>query len=88
MKESSNYLELAQLPAGCIVLRRSDDHDNPIVKIEFSNESKDFLQGQELTVAKEMIRAGIESVSGNVSDLDDFFDKQRENFSKKQNIVH
>ncbi len=38
--------------------------------------------------AKEMIRAGIESVSGNVSDLDEFFEKQRERFSKKQNIVH
>ena len=88
MKETSNYLELAQLSDGSIVLRRSDDHDNPIVKIEFSKDSKDFLQGQELTVAKEMIRAGIESVSGNVSDLDDFFDKQRENFSKKQTIIH
>ena len=33
-----NYLELAQLPDGSIVLRRSDDHDNPIVKIEFSKE--------------------------------------------------
>ena len=88
MKETSNYLELAQLPDGSIVLRRSDYHDNPIVKIEFSKESKDFLQGQELTVAKEMIRAGIESVSGNVSDIDDFFDKQREKFSKKQTIIH
>jgi hypothetical protein len=46
------------------------------------------LRGQELSVAKEMIRAGIESVSGNVSDLDEFFEKQRERFSKKQNIVH
>ena len=88
MKKTSNYLELAQLPDGCIVLRRSDDHDNPIVKIEFSKESKDFLQGQELTVAKEMIRAGIESVSGNVSDLADFFDTHREKFSKKQTIIH
>ena len=68
----SNYLELAQLPDGTIVLRRSDDHENPIVKIEFSGESKDFLQGQELNVAKEMIRAGIESVSGNVTDFDEF----------------
>jgi hypothetical protein len=86
--ETSNYLELAQLPDGSIVLRRSDDHDNPIVKDRIFKESKDFLQGQELTVAKEMIRAGIESVSGNVSDLDDFFEKQREKLSKKQNIVH
>ena len=84
----ANYLELAQLPDGTIVLRRSDDHKNPIVKIEFSRESKDFLQGQELAVAKEMIRAGIESVSGSVSDLDEFFEKQRERFSKKQNILH
>ena len=84
----TNYLELAQLADGSIVLRRSDDHKNPIVKITFSKESKDFLQGQELTVAKEMIRAGIESVSGNVSDLDEFFDKQRDKFSKKQTIVH
>ena len=84
----TNYLELAQLTDGSIVLRRSDDHKNPIVKISFSQESKDFLQGQELTVAKEMIRAGIESVSGNVSDLDEFFDKQRDKFSKKQTIVH
>ena len=84
----TNYLELAQLPDGSIVLRRSNDHDNPIVRIEFSNESKNFLQGQELVVAKEMIRAGIESVSGNVSDVDEFFEKQREKFSKKQNTVH
>ena len=84
----TNYLELAQLPDGTIVLRRSDDHDNPIVKIVFSKESKSFLQGQDLAVAKEMIRAGIESVSGNVSDLDEFFEKQREKISKKQNIVH
>ena len=84
----SNYLELAQLPDGTIVLRRPDDKDNPIVKIEFSKEAKGFLSGQELDVAKEMIRAGIESVSGNVSDLDEFFEKQRERFSKKQNIVH
>ena len=84
----SNYLELAQLPDGTIVLRRSDDHDNPIVKIEFSGESKDFLQGQELNVAKEMIRAGIESVSGNVTDFDDFLESQKGNSIKRPVILH
>ncbi len=84
----SNYLELAQLPDGSIVLRRSDDHENPIVKIDFSKESKEFLQGQELTVAKEMIRAGIESVSGNVNDVDEFFESQKENLAKKPVILH
>ena len=47
----SNYLELTQLQDGTIVLRRSDDHENPIVKIEFSGESKEFLNGEELSVA-------------------------------------
>ena len=84
----SNYLELAQLPDGTIVLRRSDDHENPIVKIEFSSESKDFLQGQELNVAKEMIRAGIESVSGNVTDFDEFLESQKGNLVKKPVILH
>ena len=66
----NNYLELAQLSDGTIVLRRSDDKENPLVKIKFSGESKQLLQGQELHIAKEMIRAGIESISGNVSDFD------------------
>ena len=88
MKQTSNYLELAQLPDGTIVLRRSDDHDNPIVKIEFSNESKDFLQGQELAVAKEMIRAGIESVSGSSIDFDDFFDSEKNSLRKKPVVLH
>ena len=73
----SNYLELTQLPDGTIVLRRSDDPDNPIVKIGGSKKSRDFLSGDELVVAKEMIRAGIESVSGNSIDFEEFFDNQK-----------
>ena len=84
----ANYLELAQLPDGSIVLRRSDDHDNPIVKIEFSKESKDFLRGQELSVAKEMIRAGIETLNGSTMDLDEFVENQKGNQVKKPEIVH
>jgi hypothetical protein len=84
----SNYLELAQLPDGTIVLRRSDDPSNPIVKIEFSGESKDFLQGHELSVAKEMIKAGIESVSMNVGDFDDFLENVKDTKQKKPAILH
>jgi hypothetical protein len=36
-----------------------------------------------LAVAKEMIRAGIESVSGSVSDLDEFFWKTNWKFFKE-----
>ena len=84
----SNYLELTQLSDGTIVLRSSDDHDNPIVKIEFSADSKEFLNGSELTVAKEMIKAGIESVSGNTIDFDEFFDSNNKRISKKETIIH
>ena len=84
----SNYLELTQLQDGTIVLRRSDDHEHPIVKIEFSGESKEFLNGEELSVAKEMIRAGIERVSGNSIDFDDFFDSQKKSLRKKPVTLH
>ena len=84
----SNYLELTQLPDCTIVLRRSDDHEHPIVKIEFSGESKEFLNGEELSVAKEMIRAGIESVSGNAIDFDDFFDSHKQSLRKKPVTLH
>ena len=63
----SNYLELTQLPDGTIVLRRSDDHEHPIVKIEFS---------------------GIESVSGNAIDFDDFFDSKQKSLRKKPITLH
>ena len=87
-KKMNNYLELAQLSDGTIVLRRSDDKENPLVKIKFSGESKQLLQGQELHIAKEMIRAGIESISGNVSDFDEFFDSQLDNIKKKEVTLH
>ena len=61
---------------------------NPIVKIKFSDESKEFLNGEELSVAKEMIRAGIESVSGNSIDFDDFFDSQKKSLRKKTVTLH
>ncbi|MEY2973057.1 MAG: hypothetical protein ACO397_03810 [Gammaproteobacteria bacterium] len=84
----SNYLELTQLSDGSIVLRRADDLENPIVKIEFGKESRDFLNGEELSVAKEMIRAGLESVSGQVIDFDDFFENVKRKTSKKNITLH
>ena len=84
----SNYLELTQLSDGSIVIRRADDLENPIVKIEFGKESRDFLNGEEISVAKEMIRAGLESVSGQVIDFDDFFENVKRKTSKKNITLH
>jgi hypothetical protein len=49
---------------------------------------RNFFKDKNFPVAKEMIRAGIESVSGNVSDFDEFFDSQKERLSKKTVILH
>ena len=84
----SNYLELAQLPDGTIVLRRSDAKDSPLVKIEFSGDVKSLLNGMEFDVAKEMIRAGIETLNGSTMDLDEFVENQKGNQVKKPEIVH
>ena len=65
-----------------------DDPDNPLVKIDFSEESKAMLNGQEINVAKEMIRAGIETLNGSTMDLDEFVENQKGNQVKKPEIVH
>ncbi|GIR02810.1 MAG: hypothetical protein CM15mP12_3410 [Gammaproteobacteria bacterium] len=59
----SKYLELVEISDGVIVLRRSDSKESPLVKIEFSKEVKNLLNGMEFDVAKEMIKSGIETLN-------------------------
>ena len=40
----SKYLELVEVSEGVVVLRRSDQKDAPLVKIEFSKEVKNLLR--------------------------------------------
>ena len=84
----SKYLELVEVSEGVIVLRRSDNKNSPLVKIEFSEEVKKLLNGMEFDVAKEMIKSGIESLNAdiNLDNLDedlfenpDKFDVTRKN---------
>ena len=84
----SKYLELVEISEGVIVLRRSDAKDSPLVKIEFSGDVKSLLNGMEFDVAKEMIRAGIETLNGSTMDLDEFVENQKGNQVKKPEIVH
>ena len=46
----SKYLELVEISDGVIVLRRSDSKESPLVKIEFSKEVKNLLNGMEFDV--------------------------------------
>ncbi len=61
-KSQPAFLEISELPNGDIILRRPDDTGEPLVKIQFSKESKAFLGNTRHLVAKAMIEAGLETV--------------------------
>ncbi|GIR09387.1 MAG: hypothetical protein VYB12_02195 [Pseudomonadota bacterium] len=86
----SKYLELVEISEGVIVLRRSDAKDSPLVKIEFSGDVKSLLNGMEFDVAKEMIKAGIETLNSDI-DLDSLDDDMLDTIMKKDledRVIH
>ena len=86
----SKYLELVEINEGVIVLRRSDAKDSPLVKIEFSGDVKSLLNGMEFDVAKEMIKAGIETLNSDI-DLDSLDDDMLDTIMKKDledRVIH
>lgn len=65
---SSSVLEIIELPNGEIVLQRVDDDAKPLVKIQFSEESREYFkqaadQDNSMEVAKVMIQAGIQAAA-------------------------
>ena len=80
----SKYLELVEISDGVIVLRRSDSKESPLVKIEFSKEVKNLLNGMEFDVAKEMIKSGIETLNTDI-DIESFDDELTENLLDREN---
>ncbi len=60
---SASFLEIVELPSGEIVLRRSDEENTePLVTMSFSQELLDFLQGEQVEVARAMLDACIAEV--------------------------
>ena len=60
---TGSFLEIIELPSGEIVLRRSDEEDaEPLIKMTFSKEVLEYLQGDHFDVAKAMIDACINEV--------------------------
>jgi hypothetical protein len=51
------------MPNGDIVLQRSDDDGEPMVIIQFSEESRIYLMDGTLEVARAMIQAGIQAAA-------------------------
>ncbi len=56
-------LEIVDLGNGEIVLQRTGDNAEPLVRISFSEESRGYLMDNGLDVAKAMIQAGIQAAS-------------------------
>ncbi len=57
-----SFLELVELPDGDIVLKPSDDENaEPLVTIRFSGESKGYMGGACLDIARAMVQAGIDA---------------------------
>lgn len=65
---SSSFLEIVELETGEVILRRADGKGGPLVTIEFSDETKVFLNNQMIDVGKAMIGAGM-SLVGEMYDL-------------------
>ncbi|WP_193074155.1 hypothetical protein [Pseudomonas sp. FME51] len=74
----SPFLEIIELADGTVALRRPDEEGKPLLTIEFSEEARDFLQGNYVEVAKAMIGAGMQ-MAGQImeEDPDLDFDEHR-----------
>ncbi|MBE9540155.1 MAG: hypothetical protein IMF06_13805 [Proteobacteria bacterium] len=55
----TSFLEIVELGDGEIVLQRTDEESEPLVRIRFSDESRFYMMDNGLEVAKAMIQAGI-----------------------------
>jgi hypothetical protein len=60
---STSILEIVELSDGEIVLQHAEDDGAPLVTIRFSEESRLYLMGNGLEVARAMIQAGIQAAA-------------------------
>ena len=59
----TSFLEIVELSDGEVVLQRTDDESEPLVRIRFSEESRLYMMDNGLEVAKAMIQAGIQAAA-------------------------
>ncbi len=57
---SLSIFEIVVLPNGDVALQRSNEKDEPLIRISFSDEVQMFLMDAKMDVAKVMIDAGID----------------------------
>lgn len=88
---SSSILKIVEMPNGDIVLQHSEDDGEPLVVIQFSEESRVYLTNGTLDVARAMIMAGIQAAAqmagqGEVTFFDE--DPAEEFFEEAPRILH
>lgn len=59
---SASFLEIVELSNGDFALQRLDEDGESLLTITFSKEAKNFLQENNVAVARAMINAGIQAV--------------------------
>ena len=59
---SSETFEIIELANGEVALRRAGHKEEPLVRIQFSDESLHFLREHKIAIARAMLEAGIEAV--------------------------
>jgi hypothetical protein len=78
---ASSFLEIVELANGDIALQRAEDEGEPLVVIQFSEESRVYLMDATLEVARAMIQAGIQAAASMAEqgdlELDDGEDSQQ-----------
>lgn len=57
---TTSLLEIIDLGNGEVVLQRADDDSGPLLRIQFSDETRVYVMDHCLEIAKAMIQAGIE----------------------------
>jgi hypothetical protein len=68
-ERAETVLEIIELDEGGMAIRTADTDDEPMIKVQFSDELKGKLDGQYLEVARLMLTAGIQLVAESGLDL-------------------
>jgi hypothetical protein len=77
-------LEIIELENGELAIRNADSDAEPMIKVNFSSELKDKLNGHYLDVARVMLTAGIQMVAESGFDLDNNAEPE----SEPEPIIH
>ena len=82
---ASSLLEIVELANGDIVLQRTEDDGEPLVVIQFSEESRVYMMDATLEVARAMIQAGVQAAAS----ISEQADLDMEEFEAQQSrILH